>query len=308
MRRRYRVVLVIAIAAAAWIAITRTTTTGKAFPPERPASQHVAVDAFSQPPATLTLRDTYVGLWGQAAMGDKTAASRLFSEEATCLTVGSLRRRLPEDTYQTWLSVHQAWLMSRSAEDQIAIKQRAEAKYETLAANAALCANLDPSFDDGRVYDSALLAAKGGDDMATACLIEAPWAFRPMSNDEASAFDETRLALAEQAMRHGSWTAVSALRDLYSSTGRSNQIPGHVHMSRYDELRMRYLEQLGRQQSGVVDAAADHAVEVGEIDVMPTDVARASAWARQMFTDSFSRGGPPLSTSEDACTGPLAAR
>ena len=288
--------------------MTRTNITGKGSPPEKTSSQQVSVDTARQPPAVPALRDTYVGLWGQATMGDKAAASRLFSEEATCLTVGSLRRRLQEDTYSTWLSVHQAWLMSRSAEEQVAIKQRTEARYQALAANTALCAHLDPSFDDGRVYDAALLAAKGGDDVATACLIEAPWALRPMSNDEAAAFDETRLALAEQVMRRGSWTAVSALRDLYSSTGRSNQIPGHVHTSRYDELRMRYLEQLGRQQSGVVDVAADHAVELGEIDVMPADAARANAWARQMFADSFSRSGSPLSTSEDACTDPLEVR
>jgi len=241
-------------------------------------------------------------------MGNKAAAVRLFNEQAICQRVSALKTRLHEDSYETWLSVHGAWLASRSAEDQVGIKQRTQAKYQALDENKELCTHVDASFNDGRIYDAALQAAKDGDAVATACLIEAPWPTHSMSDTDASAFDQQRLALADRDIEHGSWRAVSAMRDLYSSTGSANQIPGHAHLSRYDELRMSYLEQMGRQQAGVPDASADHSVELAEIDVAPEDAARAKGWAKQVYSTSFVHTGPPSSSAENACLGQPDAR
>jgi len=303
VRLRHGVGLAVLVAGAVWLATAGIRPTAQSATSDHPvrSANPVATDATLPP--TKSLGDSYAALAGQAAMGNKAAAIRLFNEQAICQRVLALKSRLQEDSYETWLSVHGAWLASRSAEDQVGIKQRAQAKYQTLDENKELCTHVDASFNDGRIYDAALQAAKDGDAVATACLIEAPWPTRSMSDTDASAFDQQRLALAERGIKHGSWRAVAAMRDLYSSTGAANQIPGHSHLSLYDELRMSYLEQMGWQQAGFMNAAADHSVELAEIDATPGDAERAKGWAKQVYANSFAHAGLPWSPAENACLG-----
>ena len=304
MKLRYGVGLAVLVAGSAWLAVSHIHKQAQTTAGDRPLDHGGAVSTDRSLPPVLNLRDSYSALAGRAATGNKAAALRLFNEQATCQGVATLKSRLHEDSYETWLSVHQAWLATRSPADQVGIKQRTQAKYQALDKNKELCTNVDASFNDGRIYDAALQAAKNGDTMATACLIQAPWPTRPMSDDDASAFDRQRLDLAERDIERGSWSAVWAMHDLYSSTGSANQIPGHSHQSRYDELRMGYLQQLGRRQAGVLDTAADQSVELAEMDVSTENAQRASTWAKQVYANSFAYSGPPPLTSDNACLGP----
>lgn len=308
MRFRYGVGLAALVVSGVWLATAGDYPHSQASTPDHPINRWSLVASHAALPPAKSLGDSYATLAGQAAMGNKAAAFRLFNEQAICQGVATLKSRLHEDSYETWLMVHGAWLASRSVTDQVDIKRRVQAKYQALSENKELCTHVDASFNDGRIYDAALLAAKDGDTVATACLIEAPWPTRSMTDTEASTFDKRRLNLAERDIQRGSWAVVSAMRGLYSSTGSANQIPGHSHLNRYDELRMSYLEQIGRQRGGVPNATADHKIELSEIDVTPEDAERARRWASQTYSTALSHAGPPISLGENACFGQWDAR
>lgn len=251
-----------------------------------------------------SLVDSYATLSGRAKAGDKDAAVTLFEEESECQGIAQIRLRLHQETYEIWLSSAASMLSGRSESDQEAIKRREHNIYSALAQDKTLCSHLDESFSDGRIYDDAMLAARNGDVNAAACLLEARWQMKPMTDVELVEFDEERFKIAEGDVEKGSWVAVHALKDIYNGMGSANQIAGHPHWSRVDYLRMAYLEQLGRTKFHVSDSYADKGVLLAEIDVDENEVLQAEAWATNEFFEHFSGDEQPLPSNEHACARP----
>jgi hypothetical protein len=176
------------------------------------------------PPLGAPLIASEAALDLSAKDGNSAAASRLFRETRQCLSSQYINKRLvrlmKDKGWQSNGGAILGWLNGEATREDAKALESAESMQRKLDSTSQLCEGIGSELDDGRVYRSALQAAKLGDDVATACYMTGQFNVPAslMTNVYGQAYRANALQLADAGVARGSWPVVRALVSVYSGT------------------------------------------------------------------------------------------
>lgn len=237
----------------------------------------------------------------QSRMGDREAADRLFAESRQCLKFRLLDSFFGKVGYAKWLANNEAYLASVDQAERERITTAIATNLDFIESSRDLCAGIGADFNDGRIYNTALIAARLGNDDATACLLASPYDLPKRTPAEAREFDREAMALGQASLQRGSWKTVLAMAQIYSYNGIEGQTGPVSHLSEVNFLKMIRLERRG-VPDGTADAAQlDRMIAAVEPTVPRNDSAATERWADDMFLRFFRSSGPPPPLTSVAC-------
>lgn len=255
------------------------------------------------PPPWEPLQISEPALMKLASMGDRPAAERLFAEARRCLKARRLEPFFKGKNYEAWAAdaENRQYLdaMDKARRDRSI--RAVKANIELANASDRLCGNTDATLSDGQIYRIAFVAARLGDDDATACILSGAYDPPKMTPLQAAAFDSEAMELGRRALARGHWNTVLALEAVYSYSGVEGQTGPVSHINPADFLKMLNLQWRGTPRDTPESSALARQIEFVQTRVTPAEKFAAERWADETYARAFYASGPATSTDAAGC-------
>jgi hypothetical protein len=239
---------------------------------------------------------SYEVLLALSDSGNATAAKRLFEDAQQCMNIDSLSAE-KED-----LKKNRTILLNDPEKfklDGDVNRKRREAAVAQIDANIQradsapiLCHNTEGKFSGGQIYGIAERAAELGDDAAAACLVAAPFKSGPVTPEQGNQYRSDAYRLANRAVTHGNWNAVSALAMAYGGSQGGEGFAGYIpQRNPTAEYKYTKLMRLGAVDGSADAAQLDRQLAGMASDVPNSDLVAADQWANETYKSSFFYSG-----------------
>ncbi|HEY9111978.1 MAG TPA: hypothetical protein VIM92_09420, partial [Rhodanobacteraceae bacterium] len=157
--------------------------------------------------------------------------------------------------------------------------------------------NLPGDFNDGRIYQAALQAARAGDADATACLLVAPWEAPDLKPDQGREYAREVMQLAADGLRQGKWNVALAMGFIYAPW-RVDGVGSHVGYQGFlktpdpvKELQYSELIRLGTPDNSPEAVSLDRGLSMMRGRLSPAQQAVAEQWAEKTYASYFLHSG-----------------
>lgn len=253
-----------------------------------------------EPPLGMSLTDSYQPLSERAQAGDAKAAIRLFNDLSECLHVSRL-----DAAFRAEVKDKNSFLNNPGGSP-LSTKQKTKdldvikKELDEIRRTEVLCGNLPGDFNDGRIYQVALQAARAGDADATACLLMAPYDTRRPTPDEGREYATEVMRLAEDGLGEGNWNVASAMRFIYATwsvdgTGSHAGYQGFLKTpDPVKELQYSELIRLGTPDNSPEAVSLDRGLSMMRSRLSPAQQAVAERWAEKTYASYFLHSGFPV--------------
>jgi hypothetical protein len=255
-----------------------------------------AIHSSGIPPMGEPLVASYETLSALAKSGNAAAAKRLFEDAQQCININGLSAEKQGLQKNRDILVNSPEYFKLDGEVN---RKRREASIAQIDSNIQradsapiLCQNSDGKLGAGQIYGMAQRAAELGDDDAAACLVAAPFKSAPVTPEQGNQYRADAYRLANLAVAHGNWNAVSALAMAYGGSqggeGLGSYIPQKNPTAEYKYTKLMRL--------GAIDGSPDAAQLDRQLAGMAADVPNANLnsadqWANETYKNSFFYSG-----------------
>lgn len=251
----------------------------------------------AKPPLGMSLATSYQSLARRARAGDTEAAVRLFDDLSECLHVSRL-----DTAFKAGIKNKNSFLNNPggsrlSANEQTRDLDVIQQERDEIQRADVLCGNLPDDFNDGRIYQVALQAARVGDADATACLLMAPFDTTRPTPEQGREYVDEVTQLAEDGLRRGNWNVASAMRFIYSPwsiDGIGSRAGYQVFLKTPDpvkELQYSELIRLGTPDDTPEAAHLDRGLSMMRSTLSSAQQGIAERWAERTYTRHFLQSG-----------------
>lgn len=262
--------------------------------PHRKASQETLP---VEPPLGIPLANSYQPLSERAQAGDTNAAIRLFDGLSECLHVARLDAAFKADIMNKNSFLNNPHSFSLSTKDESKTLDVIQKELDEIRRTDVLCGHLPDDFNDGRIYQAALQAARAGDADATACLLMAPYDTPRPTPGQGREYADEVMQLAEDGLRRGNWNVASAMRFIYSpifvdGTGSHAGYQGFLKMpDPVKELQYSELIRLGTPEGSPEAANLDRGLSIMRSTLNSMQQGIAERWAEKTYASYFLHSG-----------------
>lgn len=262
-------------------------------PRQRASRQTLPVE----PPLGMSLTDSYRPLSERAQAGDAKAAIRLFDNLSECLRVSRLAAAFRADVKDKNSFLNNPGGSPLSAKEQTKDLDVIQEELDEIQRADVLCRNLPDEFNDGRIYQAALQAARAGDADATACLLVAPWETPDLKPGQGREYAREVMQLAETGLRQGDWKVASAMRFIYASwsvdgMGAHAGYQGFLRTpDPVKELQYSELIRLGTPDDNPEAVGLDRGLSMMRSRLSPAQQDVAERWADKTYASYFLHSG-----------------
>jgi hypothetical protein len=290
----------------AWLAISSRGQSGiPASPHQETRSQVVSAPRQKaprhtlpvEPPLGMSLTDSYQPLSERAQAGDPKAAIRLFDDLSECLHVSRLDAAFKADIKDKNSFLNNPGSFGFSAKEQTRDLDVIQQELDEIQRADVLCRNLPDGFNDGRIYQAALQAARAGDADATACLLVAPWEAPELKPGQGREYAHEVMQLAETGLQQGNWKVASAMRFIYAPW-HVDGVGSHVGYQGFlktpdpvKELQYSELIRLGTPDNSPEAVSLDRGLSMMRGRLSPAQQAVAEQWAEKTYASYFLHSG-----------------
>jgi hypothetical protein len=250
-----------------------------------------------EPPLGMSLKDSYQPLSERAQAGDAKAAIRLFDDLSECLRVSRMKALFQADIKDKNSFLNNPDGLQLDAKEQTKDLDVIQNELDEIQHADILCGNLPDDFNDGRIYQAALQAARAGDTDATACLLMAIWKSPRLTPGQGPQYADEVMQLAEDGVRQGNWNVASAMRFIYASWFVDG-VGSHVEYQGFlktpnpvKELQYSELIRLGTPDDTPEAAHLDRGLSMMRSAMNPAQQAAADRWAQETYARYFLRSG-----------------
>lgn len=250
-----------------------------------------------EPPLGMSLTDSYQPLLERARAGDAKAAIRLFENLSECLHVSRLDAAFRADIKDKNSFLNNPGGFQLSAKEQTKDLNVIQKELDEIQRADVLCRNLPDDFNDGRIYQAALQAARAGDADATACLLMAPYDSPRPTPKQGREYTAEVMRLAEDGLHQGNWNIASAMRFIYASwyvDGTGSHVGYQGFLKTPDpvkELQYSELIRLGTLDNTPEAASLDRGLSMMRSTLSPAQQAAADRWAQKTYASYFLHSG-----------------
>jgi hypothetical protein len=297
------VIVVLVICAALWS--TNNPSNLSAHPDVLPSTRpkHGAGDKPLPPlpPKGESLGSTYNLLVTRTAEGSGNAAKRLFNDVSECLRADRLDSAFSKAVNDKNWILNNPESFTGSGGDPDVNRKRAldqiESELDDIKHARRLCAGAPSDLNDGRIYRIALDAAQSGDTRATACLLIAPYKSPPVSTRDGEIYASEVLALANNAIKNGSWDVAIAMMYVYNGMPHSGYSQYVTFVDPKKELEYSDLVRMGVPDGSPDAVHLDRRLKILSQSLSSEEASAAMAWAKRMYQNYFFTSGPAFSDS-----------
>lgn len=250
-----------------------------------------------EPPLGMSLTDSYHPLSERAQAGDAKAAIRLFDDLSECLHVSRLDTVFRADIKDKNSFLNNPGGSPLSAKQQTEDLDVIQNELNEIQHADVLCGNLPDDFNDGRIYQAALQAARAGDADATACLLMAPYDSPRPTPEQGQEYATEVMRLAANGLHQGNWNIASAMRFIYASWS-VDDIGSHVGYQGFlktpdpvKELQYSELIRLGTLDNTPEAVSLDRGLSMMRSTLSPAQQGVAEQWAEKTYASYFLHSG-----------------
>lgn len=251
-----------------------------------------------EPPPGMPLATSYQRLLERAQAGDTKAAIRLFESLSECLHVSRLNAAFRADIKDKSSFLNNPGGFQLNAKEQTKDLDVIQKELDKIQRADVLCGNLPDDFNDGRIYQAALRAARAGDADATACLLVAPYDAAPrLTPEQGRGYATEVMRLAEDGLHQGNWNIASAMRFIYASWS-VDDVGSHVGYQGFlktpdpvKELQYSELIRLGTLDNTPEAVSLDRGLSIMRSKMSLAQRAAADHWAQETYASYFLHSG-----------------
>ncbi len=248
-----------------------------------------------EPPLGMPLTDSYQPLSERAQAGDAKAAIRLFDDLSECLHVSRLDAAFRADIKDKNSFLNNPDNFGLSAKQQTKDLDAIQRELDEIRRADMLCGTLPDDFNDGRIYQAALEAARTGDANATACLLMSPYDTPRPTPEEGREYATEVMRLAANGLRQGNWNVALAMPFIYSywigDAGPSGYFGFLIQPDPVKELQYSELIRLGTPDNTPVAAGLDRRSSMLRSKMSFAQQAAADRWAQETYARYFLHSG-----------------
>ncbi len=222
----------------------------------------------------------------------------MFTETSTCLRVARLDAAFQADLKDKNSFLNNPDGFHEDAKQKAADIDVIEKEMDEIRQVDPLCANMPADFNDGRIYQVALEAARAGDSKATACLLLAQHDSPRVTPQQGRAYAAEVMQLADDGLRRGDWNVALAMPFVYSSRTVDN-FSSHLGYAGFlmrpdpvKQLEYSELIRLGTLNGSPVAARLDRRLSLLREMLSPAQRAEADRWAQETYATYYSHSGP----------------
>jgi len=254
--------------------------------PSMPSPQANALPSLRTPskassPLGNARETAYDALIAQARSGDATASERLYDDTRLCR-----RAAQSENQANAELNAPTEGLSAEQAEQRAEMLTRIQ---RDLDQSHDVCAGAYGDAVKRNAEEIALLAARAGNQAASACYVRGDFRDEQLSSEDAlSQFKANSAALIDAALRNGSWQMISTLAIAAYGNSRHHGPQPPIAMrdmaKGYAYIKLQQLAatgdlaiEKGRQLQNIIDSA----------EVPPEAISEGDRWARDMQARFF---------------------
>ena len=245
----------------------------------------------------MSLTDSYQPLSERAQAGDAEGAIRLFDDLSECLHVARLNTAFRADIKDKNSFLNNPGGFQLSAEEQTKKLDEIQKELDEIQRTGVLCGSSPGDFNDGRIYQAALQAARAGDADATACLMVAPWEAPDVKPGQGREYAREVMRLAANGLRQGNWNVASAMLFIYASWSVDG-IDSHVGYQGFlktpdpvKELQYSELIRLGTPDNSPEAVGLDRGLSMMRGRLSLAQQAVAERWAEKTYANYFLHSG-----------------
>lgn len=242
-------------------------------------------------------------LLARARQGDRAAAIRLTSELQQCSQAADFARSFGNYTLDRWMA-ERVFANNQTPESLAAIRAAVAHNMDYVEQRKTLCTGMQGKSENATIFEAWWMAARLGDDNATACLLS-PNRELPANSSAADreAYDREAMQLSERGLANGNWHVVQALSYVYSYSGVEGQTGPVSHIDWPQRLRMDWLQRLSYPDGSADAKERDSSISLLRERMTPEEASAAEQDARAMFERSF-RNVAPVPVNQIACVAP----
>lgn len=248
-----------------------------------------------EPPLGMSLTDSYQTLSERAQAGDPKAAIRLFDDLSECLHASRLDAAFRADIKDKNSFLNNPGGSQLSAQEQTKKLDEIQKELDKIQRADVLCRNLPDDFNDGRIYQAALQAARAGDADATACLLMAPYNTPRPTPEQGREYAAEVMRLAEDGLHQGNWNVALAMPFIYSywigDAGPFGYFGFLIQPDPVKELQYSELIRLGTPDDTPVAASLDRRLSILRSKMSLAQQAAADRWAQETYASYFLHSG-----------------